>query len=188
MSGNGAFDVESVVLGPPEAATPLEPWRRLTELAARVVWKTQTDAGGKLAVALLPGPSPTHHEPHRIVVGAYSPETHTVIIFVEGLDKVRRSRSYLRQMMRTLCHETTHAVQHQRRPELRPGRGSVQLDPAAYREDRHEQEAVREETAFDHALFTHQPPADLAERVAAYRHNLTADFVEQIHLLEKNGE
>jgi len=181
---NDAFEVEAVVLGPAEAAEKLEPWRKLTEMAADVVWKTQTNRGGKLAVALLPGPSPTHHEAHRIVVGAYSPETHTVIIFVEGLDKVRRSRTYLQQMMRTLAHETTHAVQHCRDPKSRPGRGSVMLDPESYRKDAHEQEAMREEAAFDHALFTHQPPPELAERAAAYRHNLTADFVEQIHLLE----
>ena len=97
------LDVESIVLGPPDVAQQLEPWRQLTQDAARIVWKTQTHLGGKLAVALLPGDSPTHHQDHRVVVGAYSPETHTVLIFVEGLEKVRRSRSYLRKMMRTLA-------------------------------------------------------------------------------------
>jgi hypothetical protein len=182
---NGALEVEAVVLGPADTAETLEPWRRLTEMAARVVWRTQTDMGGKLSVALLPGPSPTHHEAHRIVVGAYSPDTHTVIIFVEGLDRVRRSRTYLQQMMRTLAHETTHAVQHCRNPASRPGRGSVMLDPESYKLDANEQEAMREESAFDHALFTHQPPPELAARAEAYRHNLTAEFVEQIHELEE---
>lgn len=181
---NGALEVEAVVLGPPEAAEKLEPWRRLSEMAARVVWETQTDQGGRLAIALLPGASPTHHREDRVVVGAYSPETHTVLIFVESLDKVRRSRTYLQQLMRTLAHETTHAVQHCRDPGSRPGRGSVTLDPEAYRQDAREQEAMREEAAFDHALFTRQPPPELATRASAYRHKLTADLVEQIHLLE----
>jgi hypothetical protein len=185
MTAHGALEVESIVLGPPDVAQQLEPWRQLTEDAARIIWKTQTALGGKLAVALLPGESPTHHGAHRVVVGAYSPETHTVLIFVEGLEKVRRSRSYLRQMMRTLAHETTHAVQHRRQPDTRPGRGSVVLDAVAYAADPKEQAAVHEENAFDHALFTHDPPDGMDERVKSYRHNFTAEFVEQVHLLEE---
>lgn len=184
---NGALEVESVVLGPSDVSAPLEPWRRLTEEAARVVWQSQTDLGGKLAVALMPGEHPTHHSDDRVVVGAYSPEAHTVLVFIEGLDKVRRTRTYLRQLMRTLAHEVTHAVQHRSQPGTRPGRGSVALDPKSYAEDPLEKAAVSEENAFDHALFSPEPPRDLLGRINAYRSRFTADFVEQIHELETDG-
>lgn len=187
MQENGTLEIESVVLGPPDVAEPLEPWRKLTEHAAEVVWRAQTELGGKLAVALMPGQHPTHHNDQRVVVGAYSPEAHTVLIFIEGLDKVRRTRTYLRQLMRTLAHEVTHAVQHRMKPSTRPGRGSVMLSAEKYSADPLEKAAVAEENAFDHALFSPEPPRDLLGRINAYRSRFTPDFVEQIHELETDG-
>jgi len=188
MHENGALDIESVVLGPPEVSAPLEPWRKLSEEAARVVWSAQTDLGGRIAVALMPGEHPTHHSDDRVVVGAYSPEAHTVLVFIEGLDKVRRTRTYLRQMLRTLAHEVTHAVQHRMQPGTRPGRGSVMLSVDSYSIDPLEKAAVAEENAFDHALFSAEPPRDLLGRINAYRARFTADFVEHIHNLETDGD
>jgi len=188
MAEREPLEVESIVLGPPDVSGPLEPWRRLTEEAARVVWSAQTDLGGKVAVALMPGQHPTHHSASRVVVGAYSPEARAVLIFIEGVDRVRRTRTYLRQLMRTLAHEVTHAVQHRLSPNGDTHRrGSVMLSAEKYSDDPLERAAVAEENAFDHALFSAEPPRDLASKVMAYRGRFTADFVERIHDLESDG-
>ena len=177
--------VETVVLGEEDGDKTLAPWRELCAEAARVVWASETGEEGELAIAFVPGPPPTQDHRHRVVVGGYSPETRTVLIFVESLDKVRRDRSYLRQLLRTLAHEVTHAVQHREHPGLRPGRlGSVTMDPAAYAQDPLEQAACAEESAFDHVLFSAQVPDSVKPRVAAYRPNLTHRLFELIHELE----
>lgn len=178
--------VETAVLGSEEEARMLEPWRELCAEAARIIWAAQTALEGELAVAFIPGPAPTQDSEHRIVVGGYSPETRTVLVFIESLEKVRRQRSYLRQLLRTLAHETTHAVQHREHPGLRPGRlGSVTLDAESYARDPLERAAVAEEWAFDHVLFTSAPPPEMMPRVAAYRARLTPRLFEMIHELEK---
>jgi hypothetical protein len=178
--------VETVVLGTEEEAKSLEPWKDLCSEASRVIWNAQTSLESELAVAFIPGPAPTQDGKHRIVVGGYSPETKTVLVFIESLEKVRRDRSYLRQLMRTLAHEVTHAVQHREHPGLRPGRlGSVTLDAESYARDPLERAAVAEEAAFDHVLFSESPPAETLARVSAYRKHLTARLFELIHELEK---
>lgn len=178
--------VETVVLGSEEEARTLGPWRELCAEAARVIWTSETALEGELAIAFVPGPAPTQDRANRVVVGGYSPETLTVLIFIESLDKVRRNRSYLRQLLRTLAHEVTHAVQHREHPTLRPGRlGSVTMDPAAYARDPLELAAHFEEECFDHVLFSAAPPQDHRARVAAYRSHLTARLFELIHELEQ---
>ena len=178
--------VETVVLGTEEEAATLEPWRELCGEASRVVWSSQCALEGELAIAFIPGPAPTQDGKHRVVVGGYSPETKTVLIFIESLDKVRRERSYLRQLMRTLAHEVTHAVQHREHPGLRPGRlGSVTMDAESYAKDPFERAAVTEEAAFDHVLFSAAPPVEYQPRVAAFRAHLTPRLFELIHELEK---
>ncbi len=190
--GSAAFEeppllaVETVVLGTEEEAASLGPWRELCAEAARVVWASQTREEGELAVAFVPGPPPTQDGRHRIVVGGYSPETKTVLIFIESLEKVRRDRSYLRQLLRTLAHETTHAVQHREHPGLRPGRlGSVTMDAETYSQDPLERSAAFEEDVFDHVLFSASPPPEARERVIGYRPHLTHRLFELIHDLEK---
>ncbi len=174
------------MLGTEEEARTLDPWRELCSEAARVIWNSQTPLEGELAIAFVPGPAPTQDGKHRVVVGGYSPETRTVLVFIESLEKVRRDRSYLRQLLRTLAHEVTHAVQHREHPGLRPGRlGSVTLDAEAYAKDPLERAAVAEESAFDHVLFSESPPPDALSRVAAYRAHLTPHLFEMIHELEK---
>jgi hypothetical protein len=178
--------VETVVLGSEEDARTLGPWRELCAEAARIIWTSETSIEGELAIAFIPGPAPTQQARNRIVVGGYSPETRTVLIFIESLEKVRRNRSYLQQLLRTLAHEVTHAVQHREHPTLRPGRlGSVTLDPSAYARDPLELAACFEEESFDYVLFSPRPPADHKARVAAYRPYLTARLFELIHDLEQ---
>jgi hypothetical protein len=178
--------VETVVLGTEEENRTLAPWGELCAEAARVIWNAQTSLESELAIAFIPGPAPTHDGKHRVVVGGYSPETRTVLVFIESLEKVRRHRSYLRQLLRTLAHEVSHAVQHREHPGLRPGRlGSVTLDAEAYAQDPLERAALAEESAFDHVLFSESPPAEVLSRVAAYRAHLTARLFELIHELEK---
>lgn len=178
--------VEAVVLGSEEDARTLEPWRELCVEASRVIWASQSHLESELAIAFIPGPAPTHDGKHRVVVGGYSPETKTVLIFIESLEKVRRDRSYLRQLLRTLAHEVTHAVQHREHPGLRPGRlGSVTMDAEDYAKDPFERAAVSEEAAFDHVLFSATPPAEFLPRVAAFRAHLTPRLFELIHELEK---
>src|SRR5204862_2468187 len=111
LSETPLLAVETVVLGSEEEAKKLGPWRELCAEAARVIWASLTKLEGELAVAFVPGPAPTQDARTRVVVGGYSPETKTVLIFIESLEKVRRERSYLRQLMRTLAHEVAHAVQ-----------------------------------------------------------------------------
>lgn len=177
------------MLGPEPTPRDLEPWRALCAEAARVVWAAQTGLTGELAIALVPGPAPTADVEHRVVVGAYSPETRTVLVFIEALERVRRRRSYLRQMLLTLAHEVTHAAQHRSHPGLRPGRrGSATLDAPAYAEDPFERDAASEAAAFDHALFSPEAPPELAARVSNYRGELTARLVELIDALELDGE
>ena len=177
--------VDTVVLGDEEGDRTLAPWRELCAEAARVVWASATHLEGELAIAFVPGPPPTQDHRNRVVVGGYSPETKTVLIFVESLERVRRDRSYLRQLLRTLAHEVTHAVQHREHPGLRPGRlGSVTLDAKEYAKDPLEQAAAAEEAAFDHVLFSADVPEGARNRVAAYRPNLTHRLFELIHELE----
>ena len=178
--------VETVVLGAEDSDRTLAPWRELCAEAARVVWASETGQEGELAIAFVPGPAPTHDgHAHRVVVGGYSPETKTVLIFVESLDRVRRDRSYLRQLLRTLAHEVTHAVQHREHPGLRPGRlGSVTMAAEDYARDPLEQAACAEENAFDHVLFSAEVPENARNRVAAYRPNLTHRLFELINELE----
>jgi hypothetical protein len=178
--------VETVVLGSDADARTLGPWRELCAEAARVIWCSETTLDGELSIALIPGPAPTQAEHTRVVVGGYSPETRCVLLFIESLDKVRRNRSYLRQLLRTLAHEVTHSVQHREHPTLRPGRlGSVTLDPNAYARDPLEMAANFEEEAFDHVLFTPEPPDNHRRRVSEYRKHLTARLFELIHELEQ---
>ena len=180
------LEVETVVLGSEEDARTLGTWRELCAEAARVIWESETELEGGLAIAFIPGPAPTNDGRNRVVVGGYSPETRTVLIFIESLDKVRRNRSYLRQLLRTLAHEVTHAVQHREHPSLRPGRlGSVTLDPDAYAKDPLERAAHFEEEAFDQVLFSAEPPERYRARVAAYRSHLTARLFELINELEQ---
>jgi len=76
--------VETVVLGSEEDARTLGPWRELCAEAARVIWTSETTLEGELAIAFVPGPAPTQDGRNRVVVGGYSPETHTVLIFIES--------------------------------------------------------------------------------------------------------
>ena len=101
LSESPLLAVETVVLGTEEEARSLEPWRDLCAEASRVIWNAQTALEGELAVAFVPGQAPTQDGKYRIVVGGYSPETRTVLVFIESLDRVRRDRTYLRQLMRT---------------------------------------------------------------------------------------
>ena len=182
------LDAEAVVLGDTAAARALEPWRALCAEAARVIWSVQTDQEGKLAIALLPGALPLAGSARRVVVGAYSPETRTIVVFIDALEQVRRQRTWLRQLLRTLAHEVTHAVQHRANPAVRPGRrGSATLGAAAYDADALERQAAREQDAFDLALFSPDAPAELADRVDAYRGAQTARLVELIDALEREG-
>jgi len=185
LSETPLLAVETVVLGSEVEAKKLGPWRELCAEAARVIWASMTGLEGELAIAFVPGPAPTQDSRTRVVVGGYSPETRTVLIFIESLDKVRRERSYLRQLMRTLAHEITHAVQHREHPGLRPGRlGSVTLDAETYSKDPLEKAAVAEEVVFDHVLFSSSPPEDVKARLASYRIRLTHRLFELIHELE----
>lgn len=186
LSETPLLSVETVVLGTEEEAQKLGPWRELCAEAARVIWAALTAVEGELAIAFVPGPAPTQGIPTRVVVGGYSPETKTVLIFIESLEKVRRERSYLRQLMRTLAHEVTHAVQHREHPGLRPGRlGSVTLDAETYSKDPLEKAAIAEEAAFDYVLFSSSPPEDLKARLTTYRIRLTHRLLELIHELEQ---
>ena len=178
--------VDAVVLGTEEEAASLGPWRELCAEAARVVWEAGTTLEGELSIAFIPGPAPTHDHRNRVVVGGYSPETRTVLIFIESIEKVRRDRSYLRQLLRTLAHEVTHAVQHREHPGLRPGRlGSVTLDAAAYARDPLELAAAAQEAAFDHVLFSPEIPSDVRKEAARFVPHLTHRLFELIHELEK---
>jgi hypothetical protein len=178
--------VDVVVLGTEAEARVLGPWQELCAEAARVVWATQTALEGEISLAFVPGPAPTQDTKYRVVVGGYSPETRTVLIFIESLEKVRRDRSYLRQLLRTMAHEVTHAVQHREHPGLRPGRlGSVTLDAAMYAKDPLERAAIFEEAVFDETLFSSVPSPETRERVAVYRARLTPRLFELIHDLEK---
>ena len=88
LSETPLLAVETVVLGTEDEARTLGPWRELCAEAARIIWASHTTLEGELAVAFVPGPAPTQDIRTRVVGGGYSPETKTVLIFIEALDKV----------------------------------------------------------------------------------------------------
>jgi len=182
------LDIEVLVLGSASDTRELEPWRKVCAEAARVVWTAQTELDGELAMAIVPGPATASGGQHRAVVGAYSPETRTVLVFIEAQAADRRERSWLRQLLRTTAHEVTHAVQHRANPALRPGRrGPVMYDPDDQAGDRLERSAEDEAAALDQALFSAAPPAGFDDRARSYHGGRTARLAELIEAVERRG-
>ncbi|MBI1722313.1 MAG: hypothetical protein HYR48_00220 [Gemmatimonadetes bacterium] len=169
-----APEVELELHGEPRGEWAPDVMRHLCSETARVVWAKQGGAPGTLSVALVHGAAPTAGLPHRVAVGAYSPETRTVLLFLEAIERARRDQPSARRLLRALVHEITHDVQHHRNPDLRPSRrGSVTMDRSTYAADPIEREAAREEAAFDAAVFEDAADREPSADVAAYRTVIT---------------